>query len=1622
MIKRITSLITLLALIIAQSAGQVLTGTAASARVPGADLVRITEWSDVPGYVHLKPASRVPQQDLETWLIQAFNLSATYHFHLIKQETDKLGWSHFRYEVAVRDGNSHLPVEGASLVAHCRHGFMESVSGFVPGGTLSVNPTVAVDQARQAAIASVGAQVYKWQIGEEEQRLRYELGPQATYYPEGELVLTPAELSVPKAPYVPAWKFNIYAHQPMSRQMVYVDANSGEVLYSIALIHTSDTTGTAVTRYSGTRTIITDYTGTTFRLREAGRGDGIETYDLNQGTNYGAAVDFTDADNYWNNINAQQDEVATDAHWGAEVTYDYFWLEQGRNSIDDNGFLLRSYVHYSTGYNNAFWDGSRMTYGDGNGSVFTPLTAIDVCGHEITHGLTEFTASLVYSYESGALNESFSDIFGTVIEWYGRPTDWNYLIGEDMTPSGGGIRNMQNPNQFTDPDTYLGTYWYTGAGDNGGVHTNSGVQNKWFYILAEGETGTNDNGDSYNVSGIGIDAAADIAFRSLTIYLSSNSQYDDARFYAIQAAVDLFGACSPEVIATTNAWYAVGVGGPWVDVAADFSAAPTTTCTGDIAFTDLSNGAAAGWFWDFGDGNTDTVQNPLHTYAQNGTYDVMMVAVGCLANDTLTKTNYITVNRPDAPTTTSAAVCDSGSVTLIATGSGGTLTWYDAPVGGNVVGTGNTFTTPVLTTTTTYYVEETVASSPVSVGPPNNSFGTGGYFGLDTRWNYFDCYSPVILNSVKVYAGSAGNRTIQLRDGSGNILQQTTVNLPSGQSVVTLNFNVPAGTDLRLTVSGTADLYRNNSGPSYPYTYPGLMSITRSNATAPYDYYYFFYDLQIQPAPCRSIRGEATVTVNATNPASITPSGPTTFCSGGSVTLTANNLTYSWSTGASTQSITATSTGLYAVTTTDVNGCVSSASQQVTVHSNPVVTTSSDAAICSGSSTPLSANGALNYSWLPLTSLSCGNCSNPTANPTQTTTYVVTGTDANGCTDSEDVTVTVNQLPNVVATVQDPDICSGTCTQLGAIGAVTYSWSPPSGLNNPAISNPNACPAGSTTYTVIGTDANGCSNTASVTITVNDLPTVTASSIAVCPGLSGTLMAGGASTYQWSPGTGLSCTNCSSPTASPNVTTTYTVIGTDANGCQDQATATVTVYQQPILTCPFSNVSICLGQSAQLSSAGAVSYVWQPGNLTGQTITVSPTVTTIYTVTGTDGNGCQASLSAVVVVQTLPPVSAGPDQAICEGQSVLLVGTGGPGIQSYLWSCPVSCPTCQSTIASPDTTTVCTLTVTDNNGCTNSDDVTITVNELPTLTVSDDTAVCAGQSAQLNASGAATYQWSNSSTLSCATCPNPLASPDQTTAYIVTGTSAEGCSSSESVLVTVAPLPDAQVTSTAELCEGQSVQLQASGGTTYSWSPSTGLSCTNCDNPVASPGTPITYTVTVTDSNGCSESVTSNVNVHPLPSADFSHTSSDPSFSFSDQSTDAQTWHWDFGDGDTSTLQDPQHTYTANGNYTVTLIVWNGPCSDTITKEIAVTGVGIYEPAGVIIGAYPNPTSGRVWVVSDTPANGKLFVTNDLGQAVIDPVLFEQSTELDLSGLAPGVYFVELRGGQGNWRTAVVKE
>ncbi|MEO8146596.1 MAG: PKD domain-containing protein [Bacteroidia bacterium] len=622
---------------------QTLRNEQADKLVKGAELVQVDEKRKTISFIRLREQSFVQMSNHLTWLKnEALHLRAADDLKPYRVENDLTGFSHYRYKQSYKN----IPVEYGVYYVHCKTGKVVSANGeYYAAININAQPSLTKVAAFTLALKSVNAKAYKSEPG-------FNL---TTMKDKGELMVFPF-----KNNYRLAYKFDVYATAPLKRVYIYIDAHTGEKLEETNRIETTNTTGTAATAYNDTVSISTDSVNATlYRLQETVRGNGVFTRNLQNGTSYGSAVDFTDNDNFWHNT-TNQDNYATDAHFGAEATYDFYLNSFGRNSYDNAGASINSYVHYSSGFVNAFWDGTQMTYGDGDGIDYTPLTSLDVVGHEITHAVTENTAGLIYSNESGALNESFSDIFGVTIDYYKNSLTANFLMGDQINVNGIPFRNMGDPNQFQNPDTYGGTYWNA----PNEVHNNSGVQNFWYYLLSQGGTGVNDLGNSYLVNGIGLNDAIAISYRSLSVYLTPNSTYADARTYSIQSAVDLFGNCSDQTIQTTNAWYAVGVGGVFSNaVVAGFNASQNYFCVlpASVNFINSSINSTS-YSWTFGDGGTSTLANPSYTYNAAGVYTVTLIASGiasCASIDTLTITNYINVTNgggPVSPSCTPATI------------------------------------------------------------------------------------------------------------------------------------------------------------------------------------------------------------------------------------------------------------------------------------------------------------------------------------------------------------------------------------------------------------------------------------------------------------------------------------------------------------------------------------------------------------------------------------------------------------------------------------------------------------------------------------------------------------------------------------------------------------------------------------------------------------------------------------------------------------------------------------------------------------------------------------------------------------------------------------------------------
>jgi len=480
---------------------------------------------------------------------------ADQEFRLRRVVRDALGETHVRLDQVYQG----VPVLGQQLIVHFdRSGSPRSATGgYLAGITAATRPVASAQDAVDAA--------------------RLQFAGSLSTSPQVDLVLYPTNGGARLAYRV------VLTDETVPRRVVaFVDAQTGVVFESYNDLRTvapapmwpgaessgssdgtdvSEPAGPGVTGagnslYSGAVNIETTKRFLAYIMLDGLRGGQKTVTMWNTGW---LQLNFRDRDNVWgNSATSDPASAGVDAHFGAAQTWDYFLNVHARNGIYNNGVGALSRVHYKNNYNNAFWNDACkcMTYGDGDGVVFSPLTSLDVAGHEMTHGVTSATADLIYANQSGGLNESMSDIFGTMVEFYasvhGATKTPNYLIGEDIyTPAtpGDALRYMHNPK--LDGSSIDNFPEYTNGMN---VHYSSGIANVAFYLLAEGGVHPT---TGQRVAGIGRSAAENIFFRALTVYMIPSETFSQARASTIQAATDLFGAGSAQVTSVTQAWNAV---------------------------------------------------------------------------------------------------------------------------------------------------------------------------------------------------------------------------------------------------------------------------------------------------------------------------------------------------------------------------------------------------------------------------------------------------------------------------------------------------------------------------------------------------------------------------------------------------------------------------------------------------------------------------------------------------------------------------------------------------------------------------------------------------------------------------------------------------------------------------------------------------------------------------------------------------------------------------------------------------------------------------------------------------------------------------------------------------------
>jgi hypothetical protein len=535
------------------------------------------------------------------------------------------------------------------------------------------------------------------------------------------------------------------------------------------------------------------------------------------------------------------------------------------------------------------------------------------------------------------------------------------------------------------------------------------------------------------------------------------------------------------------------------------------------------------------------------------------------------------------------------------------------------------------------------------------------------------------------------------------------------------------------------------------------------------------------------------------------------------------NVTISNST-AQNPNITFGNTGTYTVSLVSANayGLGTPFTQTLLVNSNPTVSVVSSAtAVCANQSATLTANGASSYLWS--NSATSGSI---IITPSVTITYTLIGYTSNGCQNSTTRLMTINPLPTitVISSPTNATVCNGNTVMLSASGANSYTWS--GGITNATAFTPTI----NATYTVTGTDANGCQNTAVNSLTVNPNPTISISGgTVICSGQTSTLTASGASTYSWS-----NNINLANAIVNPSVSATYSVVGINANGCFNSASQFITVNPLPNITVNSGNV--CPGYSFTLNPSGANTYTYSNGSNI-----VSPMSNSIYSITGTSSLGCTSSvpvMATVSVINTLTISVSGPT-AICIGSSANLTASGA---SSFVWNNGSNTNTISISPLSNTTYTV----IGSSSNCSNVGVFAVSINTLPIVSiVSSQTEICVGNSVNLIANGANSYMW-NIGTNN----PTITLSPSTSTTYTLTGYNSNGCLNTVSQLIKVNLLPVVLISSSGNtICVGESATLTASGTNGYVWNDGTTAAIN-----IVSPTNDKIYSVNGTDFNGCSNS------------------------------------------------------------------------------------------------------------------------------------------------------------------------
>ncbi|MDO8998813.1 MAG: gliding motility-associated C-terminal domain-containing protein [Bacteroidota bacterium] len=762
-------------------------------------------------------------------------------------------------------------------------------------------------------------------------------------------------------------------------------------------------------------------------------------------------------------------------------------------------------------------------------------------------------------------------------------------------------------------------------------------------------------------------------------------------------------------------------------------AVPNNICQNATAnLTVTTSPTPLSYLWSGPNSFTSNLSNPSITNIQpiaSGIYSTTATyAIGSVSCTT-TGTNQISVVGTNTVAVASNfTVCEASNVNLTSSATGATSYSWNGPGAYNSAvqnptitsilpsGSGNYtatafFTNGFLTCTTSALANVSVVATPTTtiIFPANicqnatANFTASAAGAISYTWAGPNSFNSTIATPTipNIQTNGSGIYTTTTMFAMGTV--SCTTNITNSLSVVgtntvavSSNFTVCAGANVNLTSNAT-------SAVSYSWNGPGGYTSAQQNPTISG---ILPSGTGIYTATAFFSNSILTCTTSAVLNGSVIPIPPlnvtmtnSNICTFQSTTITATGaINYTWTPSATLSSSNGASvtanplaTTVYSVTGADASGCLKTNTLMLTVNPLPTLTATSNT-MCLGTSASLTVNGAVGYTWTPAGSLNNPNGSTVTATPTTSTIYTITGVSNKGCSGTTTTSVSVKPLP--VLAISNHTICSGNSANIGVLGANNYTWSPGTALNATNIANVIANPLQTITYTVIGKDLNGCVQSTISTVVVNPLPVISITSpSAICRGQNALMSSSGAVTYTWN-----NSVNTSSQSVNPIVTTTYSVVGQDANGCSNTGTVLINVFTQPTLNIT-GTPTVCVGNAITLSANGGINYNWNTGETTN-TITIEPQVNSVYTVSS-GISPCNSSTIFAVTVYTPQSQTpfANPSTIIYGSSSVIYANSIAGNIFNWSYSPDISCNSCETNTVSPNTTTIYTITATDNNGC-----------------------------------------------------------------------------------------------------------------------------------------------------------------------------------------------------------------------------------------------------------------------------------------------------------------------------------